>query len=141
MAEDIHATSGHATPPRRARPLSPHLSIYKWQISSTLSILHRMTGVGLFVGALLLVWWIVISVYSSFNVNLKLWSLLTALPGRILLFLWTFALFYHLLNGIRHLFWDAGKGFDVRVMTRTGWAVVTGSVLLTLVTWALALYK
>ena len=121
------------------RPLSPHLSIYKPQMSSVLSILHRITGVGLFIGALILVWWIIAGVYSSFNPNVLLWSFWNSLIGKILLFCWSAALFYHLLNGIRHLFWDVGMGFKVPTADKTGMAVLFGTVLLTGLSWYLAI--
>lgn len=121
------------------RPLSPHLSIYKPQMSSVLSILHRITGVGLFVGALILVWWIIVGVYSSFNPNVLLWGFWNSLMGKILLLCWSAALFYHLLNGIRHLFWDVGMGFKVSTADKTGMAVLFGTVLLTGLSWYLAI--
>lgn len=121
------------------RPLSPHLSIYKPQMSSVLSILHRITGAGLFVGALILVWWIIVGVYSSFNPNVLLWNFWNSLIGKILLFCWSAALFYHLLNGIRHLFWDVGMGFKVPTADKTGMAVLFGTVLLTGLSWYLAI--
>ena len=125
---------------KNSRPLSPHLTIYKPQMSSMLSILHRMTGAGLFVGVLLLVWWIVGGVYSSFNPNVMLWALWSSIIGKGLLFLWSMAIFYHLLNGIRHLFWDVGMGFEVQTADKTGMLVLAGTVILTSLSWFLALY-
>lgn len=117
------------------RPLSPHLSVYRWHITMALSILHRMTGVGLMLGIIMLVWWL-IAVASGPAAFELAQAYLTGYVGRALLFLFTFALSLHLLNGVRHLFWDAGIGFDKRVATTTGWLVAVGSVLLTLVIWA-----
>ncbi|MCE3232604.1 MAG: sdhC [Rickettsiaceae bacterium] len=114
------------------RPLSPHLTIYKPQISSVLSITHRITGFGLFVGSLLLSWWIILNVYGEaewFN------KIVESIPGKAFLFLWTLALYYHLLNGIRHLFWDAGKGFQIKTLNLTGILVLIGTVALTLASW------
>lgn len=88
----------------------------------------------LFLGVLLLVWWLVTSVYSDTTA----WSFFGTVIGRIFLMLWSFSLFYHLLNGIRHLFWDMGKGFSLKCATKSGVAVVIGSVVLTLVSWIIA---
>lgn len=114
------------------RPLSPHLSIYKPQITSILSISHRLTGLGLFIGALLLGWWITFSVYGNCNcIN----NLISSTVGRVFLFLWTLALYYHLLNGIRHLFWDMGKGFEIKTVNKSGTFVLLGAVGLTIASW------
>jgi len=124
----------------KTRPLSPHLSIYKPQISSVLSILHRITGAYLFLGMLTLVWWIVICVYSSFNPEIARWNfILSSVFGKLLVFGWTAALFYHKLNGIRHLFWDAGKGYSIKTMTISGISVVVGTFILTMISWIIAL--
>lgn len=119
------------------RPLSPHLTIYKPQITSMLSIAHRGTGVFLFLGVSLLVWWLVSSVYSDAQV----WNLFDSPVGYIFLGFWSFSLFYHLLNGIRHLFWDMGKGFELKTVTYSGITVVVGSVLLTALSWFIACGK
>jgi succinate dehydrogenase / fumarate reductase cytochrome b subunit len=120
------------------RPLSPHLQIYKPQISSTLSILHRATGIALSAGTLLLVYWLV-SAAAGPEAFATAQGLVGSILGRILLFGWSFALFYHLGNGIRHLAWDAGWGFELPVMHRTGWAVVIFAVAMTLIAWIVAL--
>jgi succinate dehydrogenase / fumarate reductase cytochrome b subunit len=117
------------------RPLSPHLTFYKPQITSVLSITHRLTGVGLFLGALVLAWGIVSGIYSC-NCILPLFG--TTL-GKLVLAGWTFALFYHLCNGIRHLFWDMGKGFKLCAVTTSGAMVVLGASVLTLVSWLIGL--
>ena len=114
------------------RPLSPHLQIYRWQLTSVLSILHRATGVALSAGAILLVWWLVAAasgpeVYEGVEDFLGSWL------GLLLLFGWTAALFYHLCNGIRHLVWDAGHGFGLATTYASGWAVVAASAGLTLI--------
>lgn len=116
------------------RPLSPHLSIYKPQITTVMSITHRGTGVFLFLGVLLLNWWLVTSVYSDTD----FWSVFSTPVGYIFIGFWSFALFYHLLNGIRHLFWDIGKGFELKCVTKSGIAVVVGAVLLTALSWIIA---
>lgn len=119
------------------RPLSPHIQIYRWQITMASSILHRATGVALGAGTLLLAWWLVAAAtgaqYYAF-VHMVLGSWL----GRLVLLGFTWALFYHLCNGIRHLAWDVGYGYDKAVATRSAWAAVIGATLLTLVAWILA---
>jgi succinate dehydrogenase cytochrome b subunit len=116
------------------RPLSPHLQIYRPQITSVLSITHRATGIALSLGTLLLAWWLIALAagpgpYGAVQGFLGSWI------GRLLLFGWSWALFYHLCNGIRHLFWDAGLGFELPTVYRSGWTVVAASVVLTFVAW------
>lgn len=118
------------------RPLSPHLQVYRWQITMAMSILHRATGVALVFGMLLLAYWL-IAAASGPQAFDTAQTLLGSWIGRLLLFGWSFSLFYHLCNGIRHLAWDAGWGFSLPVMTSTGWFVVFASVLLTLLSWVL----
>jgi succinate dehydrogenase / fumarate reductase cytochrome b subunit len=113
------------------RPISPHLQIYKPQLTSMLSILHRITGVALSVGTLVLVYWLIAAAagpaaFDSAQAIVGSWL------GRLLLFGWAFALFFHLTNGIRHLFWDAGYGFELKTVYASGWAVVVAAVALTL---------
>lgn len=119
------------------RPLSPHLQIYKPQISSVLSILHRATGMVLAIGLLQLAWWL-IAAASGPDAFATVQDFIGSWFGRLILFGFTWALFYHLLNGIRHLGWDLLIGLDVPTMTKTGWAVVIGSVVLTILTWIVA---
>lgn len=114
------------------RPLSPHLSVYRWDISNTLSILHRMTGVMLSMGSLALVGWLM-SVVSGHDAYSRTSAFFSGIVGGLILFGLTFCFFYHLGNGIRHLFWDAGYGFEQGTARRSGWAVVASSLLLTLV--------
>lgn len=116
------------------RPLSPHLQVYKLQLTSVLSILHRLTGVALAAGTLLLVWWLIAAAtgpdaFNTVQVFIGSWI------GRLLLFGWSFALFYHLCNGIRHLFWDMGRGFELPTVAASGWAVVIVSTALTGIAW------
>lgn len=113
----------------RSRPLSPHLQIYRWQISNTLSIVHRLTGAGLSVGLLALAWWLV-ALAGSPATYASAAGFFSSVPGRILVAGWVFAFCYHLLNGIRHLFWDAGMGFERRDRHLSGWLVVAGAVVL-----------
>src|ERR1700674_1731333 len=111
------------------RPLSPHLQIYRWQLTSVLSILHRATGVWLSAGAIPLVWWLVAAAsgpeaYDGAEDFLGSWI------GLLLLFGWTVALFYHLCNGIRHLVWDTGHGLDLRSVYMGGWLVLGATAAL-----------
>ena len=116
------------------RPLSPHLQVYRPQITSVLSILHRITGVVLALGALLLVYWLVAAA-SGDSAFETAQNLIGSFLGRLFLFGWTFALFYHFSNGIRHLAWDWGIGFEIETVTKSGWAVIISSVVLTLLSW------
>jgi len=118
----------------RERPLSPHLQVYRPQITSVLSILHRITGGALAAGTLLLVYWL-IAIAGGPETYDAAQSVVGSIVGRILLFGWSWALFYHLANGIRHLAWDAGKGFELRTVTISGWTVVILSFALTLAAW------
>jgi len=114
------------------RPLSPHLQIYKPQISSVLSILHRITGFALYVGVILFAWWLVANAYGCGKCINSLFKISLV---RVFIFGWTLALYYHLLNGIRHLFWDIGKGYGLCIMQKTGWLVLVGTVLLSVGSW------
>jgi len=122
---------------RGNRPLSPHLQIYRPQITSTLSILHRMTGVGMALGAALVVWWLLAAATGPEYFAL-VDGLLTSWLGLLVLLGLTWALCYHLLNGIRHLFWDMGYGFELETVDRTGIAVAVGSGVLTVLLWLVA---
>ena len=119
------------------RPLSPHLQVYKPQITSILSILHRATGFALAVGTLLFVWWL-ISAAAGPQTYAVVEDFLSSWIGTLLLIGWSFAVFYHLCNGIRHLFWDAGRGFEIETVTRSGLIVVVAAVVLTVVAWIAA---
>ena len=118
----------------RQRPLSPHLQIYKPQITSMLSILHRATGIALSIGSVILVLWIVALTLGE-NTYLMYSNLINKWFGKLIIFGFTFALFYHLSNGIRHLFWDAGYGYDLKHAYISGLAVIISSLLLTSMTW------
>ena len=120
------------------RPLSPHLQIYKPQLTSVLSISHRATGVGLAAGLLLLTWWLLAAAAGpdSFAV---VQDFLGSWLGYLILFGFSYALMFHLCNGVRHLFWDAGWGFELDTVYRSGWAVVIASVALTVLAWAIAI--
>jgi succinate dehydrogenase / fumarate reductase, cytochrome b subunit len=122
--------------PTRARPLSPHVGLYRWQIGNSLSILHRVTGVALALGLVALSFWLV-SVAGgedSYDTAAKLFA---SPVGIFFLLGWTFAFLYHLLNGVRHLFWDAGYGFERTQRHVSGWFAVLGAIVLTLSVWGL----
>lgn len=116
------------------RPLSPHLQIYRLPLLARMSILHRITGVGLMVGTLLLAWWVVAAAIGP-DAFATAQAFIGSWLGRLLLFGWTAALFYHLLNGIRHLVWDTGKALEIESAERAGYAVIGGTVILTILVW------
>ncbi len=117
--------------PERIRPTSPHAQIYRWQIGNTLSILHRLTGVALALGLLALSYWFV-SLAGGPGSYAGATRLLVSPLGLALLLGWTFSFLYHLLNGVRHLFWDAGRGFERTPRHVSGWLAVLGAIALTL---------
>ena len=123
---------------RRPRPRSPDVQIYRPQLTSVLSFTHRVTGIWLGLGSVALVAWLMV-VASGSNAYATLEGFIASWIGIALLFSWTFALFFHLCNGIRHLAWDLDYGFELRTIYLTGWLVVVASVLLTVLTWVLAL--
>ena len=120
------------------RPLSPHLQVYKPQITTVLSILHRITGVALAAGSLLMVAWLV-SAASSPEAYDGMRGFIVSWLGRLLMFGWTVALVYHLCNGLRHLAWDAGFGFDSGVYKTTGLAVLAVTAVGTVLIWLVVL--
>ena len=120
----------------RSRPLSPHLQVYRLPLLALMSISHRATGVLLVAGSLVLVYWLA-AVASGPEAFASAQALLGSLPGRALLLLVTFSLFYHLGNGIRHLFWDAGVGFELRTARASGMLVIVAAIVLTVVAWSL----
>lgn len=122
---------------RGNRPLSPHLTIYKLPLTARLSILHRITGVGMVLAAILIVWWFVAAVYSPQYFATADW-LLTSWVGILVMTGSLWALWYHFCNGIRHLVWDAGRSFDLAVTERNNWIVLGGSVVLTVLTLIIA---
>ena len=124
----------------RSKPLSPHLQVYRPQLTSVLSITHRATGVFLSIGTLLLLYWLISAAggperYRAAQEVLNCWASKLALLG------WTWAFFYHLCNGLRHLAWDAGFGFDLKTVYRTGYAVIAASLILTGLVWAYVLIQ
>lgn len=120
---------------KNKRPTSPHLTIYKMQISSVLSILHRLTGIGLFLGFGMIAWWFTFWVFSKFDPMML--SILNNFFVRIILYLVSAAFFYHLSTGIRHIFWDMGYGYSLPVMHKTGWIAVIAALFLTFLFWVI----
>jgi succinate dehydrogenase / fumarate reductase, cytochrome b subunit len=116
------------------RPLSPHLQIYAWQWTMALSILHRATGVGLAGGTLLMVWWLLALANGAESFD-TVQMVIGSWIGRLCLLGWTWALFYHFCNGIRHLFWDIGKGFELDTARNSGYTVVVASIVFTGLAW------
>jgi succinate dehydrogenase / fumarate reductase cytochrome b subunit len=125
---------------RHPRPLSPHLQVYKPQLTSITSILHRITGIALSAGLLYLVCWLVAAAQGMAAFD-ALQDFNGSLLGRLMLFGWSAAFFYHLLNGLRHLAWDAGFGFELPAAYRSGYAVLIGTALLTVLAWLIAYYQ
>ena len=121
------------------RPLSPHLQVYRWQITNTLSILNRLSGVACSAGTLLLVWWLVAVASGPIPFARVQWFVGSWI-GLLMLFGWTVALVYHLFAGIRHLAWDAGYGFDLPTTHATGWAVVIATGVATVLVWIAGLF-
>lgn len=116
------------------RPLSPHISIYKPIPTMIMSIVHRITGVALYAGTVLVAWWLIAAasgeVYFDF-VN----DIFGSIIGRLILFGYTWALVHHMLGGLRHFIWDTGRGFDKVVSTKMAWATLAGSIVLTILIW------
>ena len=126
------------SPGARPRPLSPHLQVWRWHLTMLTSILHRATGVALYVGALIGAGW-ALALAAGPDAYAGYMGLLASPLGRLVLFGLTVSLFYHLANGIRHLTWDAGKGFEVKAANFSGVLVIAFAVVASLVVWGLAL--
>lgn len=129
----------------KKRPTSPHLQIYKWNISSLTSIMHRFTGVALYVSIVAIVWYII---YYAYQINIAESEEVCDCPWKTIfedifalaaIFV-TFSLYYHFCNGIRHLFWDIGKGFELKDARRNGYLVVITSLILTIATISAVIY-
>ncbi|HCU88979.1 MAG TPA: succinate dehydrogenase, cytochrome b556 subunit [Gammaproteobacteria bacterium] len=121
-----------------SRPLSPHLQIYRPQLTSILSITHRATGIFLSVGILAITYWL-ISIAAGENAHATARAWLGSLPGQFLLITWSFSFYFHLCNGIRHLFWDVGLGFELKTIYASGYTVIIASVVMTALTWSYVL--
>lgn len=120
------------------RPLSPHIQVYRWKTNMVMSILHRASGIVLALGTPLLVYWLAAAAggrgsYAAARAFFDFWLI------ELAMFAWTFTLFYHLCNGVRHLLWDAGWGFEMQDVYRSGYTVVGVTLTLTLLSWLIAL--
>lgn len=128
------ASDGHLV----RRPLSPHLGVYRPQLTSVLSIMNRVTGIATSVGTLMLVWWLVAAAAGPHAFSWVQWFLATPV-GLFMLFGWTASLLYHLFGGLRHLAWDAGWGYELDKTHMTGWAAIIATVVCTLLVWIVGL--
>jgi succinate dehydrogenase / fumarate reductase cytochrome b subunit len=120
------------------RPISPHLQIYRPLINMVMSILHRITGVILYAGTLLLAWWL-IAIATGPDYYAFVNSILASLPGKVVLLGYTWALLHHMLGGIRHLIWDTGRGFELTTVNMLSWLTIIGSLGLTALIWFVGL--
>jgi succinate dehydrogenase / fumarate reductase cytochrome b subunit len=116
------------------RPLSPHIQIYRWPLSMALSIVHRATGVGLALGLILMTWWL-LALASGPEAFATVQAVMHSWIGVLVLFFWTLALYFHLGNGVRHLVWDAGYGFELGQARNSGIAVLAFAGAMTILTW------
>ena len=122
---------------RAGRPLSPHLQIYRPMLSMMMSILHRITGAALYVGILLLLWWLVAAARSDTAFDAAQ-AFFGHWFGRVILFGFSWALIHHALGGLRHLLWDTGRGFDLKTVEWLARANVIGGIALTILLWVIA---
>ncbi len=118
----------------RVRPTSPHLSIYRQEITMVMSIVHRITGTALYVGTLLLAWWLIAAAVGPDHYAF-VQNILTSWFGRLVMVGFTWALMHHMLGGIRHLIWDTGRALDLVSVDRLAWSTLVGSIALTALLW------
>ena len=118
-------------------PLSPHLQIYRWHISSLLSITHRIAGVVNLISLILIFFWLVVLSFSENNYELIL-LVINSFFGKFILIGFTWSMIFHLLSGIRHLVWDIGYGFEIKTANISGIIVIISSLVLTVIFWLLA---
>jgi len=118
--------------------MSPHLQIYRWRMTMVMSILHRATGMALFFGIVLLVWWLVAAASGPAAFDIAN-AVMGSIPGLVILFGASWALVHHMLGGLRHLVWDFGVGLDAPARDRIAVATIIGSVVITVVLWAIGL--
>jgi succinate dehydrogenase / fumarate reductase, cytochrome b subunit len=126
--------AGSATAPRRSRPLSPHLQVYKLMLTFVMSGFHRISGAVLYFGMLLIAWWLIAAASGPNAYGYFEWFM-GSLIGRLVLFGYTWALLHHMLGGIRHLIWDLGLGFEPAEREFLALATIVGSIVLTLIVW------
>ena len=127
-----------ATPGARPRPLSPHVMHWRWHVTMAASILTRVTGVGSYIGMLLVAGW-ALALASGQDAYESYMGLLGSPIGMLALFAFTLTIFYHLAAGVRHLLWDLGKGYEKGAATATAWAAMAFAVVASLAVWALFL--
>jgi succinate dehydrogenase / fumarate reductase cytochrome b subunit len=120
--------------------MSPHLQVWRWHVTMATSILHRATGVALYGGTLILAGW-VIALAAGPDAFAPYRAVLSSPLGELVLFGLTVCLFYHLANGVRHLFWDTGRGLDPKTADMTGWAAIAFGVVAAVLIWVIALLK
>lgn len=121
----------------KRRPLSPHLQVYKFALTMAMSIVHRITGAGLYAGTLLLAWWLIAAATSASAFADVSWFM-SSIVGRLILFGFTWALFQHMLGGVRHFIWDAGYGMDHPQREYLAQATLIGGLVLTILVWIAA---
>lgn len=131
------ATTDNGQGQRAIRPLSPHLQVYRFALTMAMSIAHRITGAGLYLGTLLLAWWLIAAASDASSFELVSAFLGTAI-GRLVLFGFTWALFHHMLGGLRHFVWDMGYGMDHPEREYFAQATLVGGMILSALVWALA---
>jgi succinate dehydrogenase / fumarate reductase cytochrome b subunit len=129
-----HARVFMHNPNIKARPLSPHLQIYRLMLTMLMSIAHRMSGLGSAAGFLLLTWWLA-AVSQGPAPYAAVSRVFSSVPGQMLLFLFTWGLIHHMLGGIRHLIWDTGAGLDKSSIEVLAWATIIGSTALNILLW------
>ena len=132
------ASTGTAQKPRQ-RPLSPHLDVYRMTLTMAMSIVHRITGVGLYIGVLLLAWFL-LALSSDATTYANFSAFIRSFIGQLLLLGFTWALFHHLLGGVRHAFWDAGFGLDDPARERLAQATLIGGIALTAIAWIIGYF-
>jgi succinate dehydrogenase / fumarate reductase cytochrome b subunit len=138
MGINVMASSDAQPDSRRARPLSPHLTIYRPTMTMAMSIAHRISGAALYLGVLMLAWFLIAASAdaSSFAVFS---DFIASFIGRVVLFVVTWALFHHLVGGLRHIVWDAGYGLDAPLRDQMAWATLIGGFALTVLVWIIGL--
>jgi succinate dehydrogenase / fumarate reductase cytochrome b subunit len=134
------AATGTGQGAKQKRPLSPHLQIYTPLINMVMSILHRLTGVALYFGTLLLAWWLIAAAAGPAYFD-YVSGIMGSLPGRIVLFGYTWALIHHMLGGVRHFIWDFGYGFDLKTIDLLSWGTIVLSVSITALIWVVAMMQ
>ncbi|MDA9436222.1 succinate dehydrogenase, cytochrome b556 subunit [Bradyrhizobium arachidis] len=123
---------------RIERPLSPHMQVYRWTLTMALSIVHRATGIALYVGTLLLAWWLIAAASNSAGAYANVQAFTGSIIGRLIVFGYTWALMHHMLSGIRHFVWDLGFGFKANEREALTWAALIGGIVLTILIWIIA---